>query len=295
MRGIALAPDPAAWPPPGASPWETADPARLWQANAFFLALIAIGLFVNLALLLRWHTRPVRWAARSRRLAARPVRVRDALALALLLLAGFLAAGALAALRRDMPPAAGVLLQSALFGATILLYLAIALRRRGAGLRRAFGVRPGAWGRDAAAGLVCYLAALPYVATFSLLYRLALQRAGHEIAPQPVLRLFAAEQPLALRVLLIGLAVVLAPLAEEVLFRGVAQPLAARRFGMPAAIVLVSVLFALLHRHPVTYAPLFVLAVAFSIGYLRTGSIVTPIVAHALFNAVNLAILHGLQ
>ncbi len=281
--------------PEGGGPWETVDPGRLGRAQAFYFALIAAGLAANLVLALRWQIRPVDWAARARRLAARPWQERDAFALLVLLAVGVPVAALLARLAGlDGTPGA-LPIQAAVLGGAVLVYAAVALRARGAGLRRGFGVRVATLGRDAGAGVVCYLAALPYLATFSLLYRLLLQRAGVEAAPQPILEVLAADHPPALRLLLFALAVGFVPVIEEALFRGIAQPLAARRLGMSLAVVLVAAVFALLHRHPVTFVPLFVLAVVLSVGYLRTGSLVTPTVAHALFNAVNLGVLVALR
>ena len=88
-------------------------------------------------------------------------------------------------------------------------------------------------------------------------------------------------------------AVVLAPVAEEFIFRGLLFPFI-RQLGFPRLAWLgVSALFALIHWDAATFAPLFVLALALTWLYNQTGNLLAPITAHALFNAVNLAVILG--
>jgi membrane protease YdiL (CAAX protease family) len=81
--------------------------------------------------------------------------------------------------------------------------------------------------------------------------------------------------------------VILAPLAEELLFRGILYP-ALKRAGFPRLSVwITSFLFAAIHVNVATFVPLFVLALTLVILYEYTGNLLAPIVAHALFNALN--------
>jgi len=85
-------------------------------------------------------------------------------------------------------------------------------------------------------------------------------------------------------------AVVLAPVAEEFIFRGVLFPFV-RQLGWPKlAWFGVSFLFALIHGSAAIFIPLFVLALALTWLYEKTGSLLAPIVVHSLFNAANLVI-----
>ena len=94
---------------------------------------------------------------------------------------------------------------------------------------------------------------------------------------------------------MLAMAVGVAPIFEEILFRGIALPLLARRWGVAPAVVAVSAFFAVIHLHVPSLVPLFIIAVSFSLGYLYTGSLLAPVVMHALFNGVNLWILAGLK
>ncbi len=94
-----------------------------------------------------------------------------------------------------------------------------------------------------------------------------------------------------------------APLVEEIIYRGCLQTAlrdalsdhtgAPTMRGRWIAIVLTSALFAGMHLgavDPHALAALFVLSVGFGIARERTGSVVAPIVMHALFNGVNVVV-----
>jgi membrane protease YdiL (CAAX protease family) len=87
-------------------------------------------------------------------------------------------------------------------------------------------------------------------------------------------------------------AIVLAPVAEEFIFRGMLFPFIKQRGFPKLAWVGVSALFALVHFNAGTFLPLFVLALALTWLYETTDNLLAPIVAHGLFNAANLVILY---
>jgi membrane protease YdiL (CAAX protease family) len=90
-----------------------------------------------------------------------------------------------------------------------------------------------------------------------------------------------------------AITIVLAPVAEEMLFRGILYP-AVKRAGFPrAAFWGTAVLFALVHENLVTFLPLVTLAIALTLLYERTDNLWAPIAAHATFNAMNFVILYS--
>lgn len=90
--------------------------------------------------------------------------------------------------------------------------------------------------------------------------------------------------PLAVRTFLLVAVVIIAPVMEELLFRGIlfAAVLKTRPFLFSA--LLSGTYFALIHFNAPSFLPLLALSVAFSAGYAATGSILTPIAMHVLFN-----------
>lgn len=89
--------------------------------------------------------------------------------------------------------------------------------------------------------------------------------------------------------LLISLAVVIvAPLAEEIFFRGFAfRGLTTKKGFWPSAI-LVSVVFAVIHIEPANIMPIFVLSLVLCWFQWRTSSVIPPIMGHATYNGVQI-------
>ncbi len=86
-------------------------------------------------------------------------------------------------------------------------------------------------------------------------------------------------------------AMVLAPVSEEFMFRGVLFPFV-KQLGYPKlAWFGVSFLFAVIHFNAPTLLPLFVFALVLTWLYQKTDCLLASIAAHSLFNTANLIIL----
>ena len=86
-------------------------------------------------------------------------------------------------------------------------------------------------------------------------------------------------------------AVVIAPVAEEFIFRGVLFRFI-KQCGLPrTAWIGVSLVFAFIHGNPPAFLSLFMLALVLTWLYEMTDSLLAPIFTHALFNAANLVLL----
>jgi hypothetical protein len=84
--------------------------------------------------------------------------------------------------------------------------------------------------------------------------------------------------------------VVLAPIAEEVFFRGVVFNAWLREGGRTYAYVGSAALFAVIHLTLVLIIPIFLLGLALAWIYQRTGSLLAPIAMHATVNGISVAI-----
>lgn len=139
-------------------------------------------------------------------------------------------------------------------------------------------------------GAATFLISLPLLLITSNVSEFIVKALGLPAERQSLIAMFAhADSPLLLTIMII-LAVIIAPLTEELVFRaGLFRYL---RGWAPrwVALGVSAVIFASLHVNWVTlegltsFAPLVVLAVMFGLAYERTGKIGTSIVAHALFN-----------
>ena len=86
------------------------------------------------------------------------------------------------------------------------------------------------------------------------------------------------------------LTVIVAPVAEEMLFRGILYP-AIKQAGFPRVAVWgTSGLFAAIHFNLTAFVPLFVLALLLIWLYEKTDNLLATIAAHSLFNTANLAL-----
>jgi membrane protease YdiL (CAAX protease family) len=86
-------------------------------------------------------------------------------------------------------------------------------------------------------------------------------------------------------------AIVLAPVVEEILFRGILYRFIKQRAPASFALWMSSLLFATIHANAVTFIPLTFFAITLVWTYEKTRTLLAPILAHALFNAVNFVML----
>jgi membrane protease YdiL (CAAX protease family) len=81
-----------------------------------------------------------------------------------------------------------------------------------------------------------------------------------------------------------------APVAEEIFFRGVAYNAWERERGPWVAVLGSAALFAAIHGSLFAAVPIFALGVTLALLYRRTGSLAATIAMHAGFNAISVAI-----
>ena len=89
--------------------------------------------------------------------------------------------------------------------------------------------------------------------------------------------------------LFVGMAVLVAPLVEETLFRGYLYPLFARSFGVAPAIVVTGVLFGLMHGAQLGWtwglvATLTLVGIVFTLVRARTGTVLASFLMHLGYN-----------
>jgi len=91
--------------------------------------------------------------------------------------------------------------------------------------------------------------------------------------------------------LFVGMAVLIAPLVEETLFRGYLYPLFARSFGVTPGIVLTGVLFGMMHGAQLGWtwglvAMLVLVGIVFTLVRARTGSVFASFLMHLGYNSL---------
>lgn len=179
----------------------------------------------------------------------------------------------------------GEIVPSALISLLLCILAYAIVRARGQGLR-ALGFAPGPHGTlgAAAIGVRFFLMGFPIYYGVNEMTGLLQQWAGVPRSMNPAAVAVLTTDSTAQLAAMIGFALVIAPLTEELILRGFMYPAFRARFGRVLATVLTATLFAVLH--PTTDMPaIFCLGVALTLAYERAGSLYGPLTTHAVFNA----------
>lgn len=89
------------------------------------------------------------------------------------------------------------------------------------------------------------------------------------------------------------LVAVVAPIVEELFFRGMLYPVLRRRWSAPVAIIVNGFLFALIHVIPILLPGLFFVGIVLAWVRERSGSVIPCIVIHALQNGTVLLVIYA--
>lgn len=159
------------------------------------------------------------------------------------------------------------------------------LKSRGRNLTRLFGLdRQPIW-KACGIGLLLTFAAFPIIVLGSLL------TGSFSSGPddlQELVKIFRGPGQGREKIAVVISAVLIAPLSEELFFRGLIYGVAKKYGGLAAALVFNAALFAFIHGSLPAFGGLFALAVCLTLAYEFSGSLYVPIAMHACFNATEL-------
>lgn len=190
----------------------------------------------------------------------------------------------LAGARLHLPVDAGLVI---VFGEAVLLLPAwyFTVHKYGASWAD-LGLRPF---RAGAVGLGCGLMLASVLINF--VYAIFLAQFGLQIQPEMEQIFSGTAFPLAL---LLGGAVV-APVVEEIFFRGFVFTGLRGQWGWPKAALASAGLFALAHVLPTSFLPIFILGLIFAFLFQASGSVWPAILMHMLTNTVALLLAYALS
>lgn len=140
-------------------------------------------------------------------------------------------------------------------------------------------------GRKLMSSSVMAIVSLPIMALLSFVAVLLAEEAG---VPGGSTIFSDPKGPLEVGALVLGIAII-APLAEELLFRGYLYDLLERRVGATPAVIVTAWLFALFHFSFVTFIPIFMMGLWMGHLRKRTGSILPSLVFHGSNNLLAIA------
>jgi len=186
----------------------------------------------------------------------------------------------------SQPTAMRALVGTLSFQGVTLLLLPPFLREHGEAFRNAFGFTVN-WKMAVLFGVLAACAFMPVGELLQMASSKFLSQLNMTPEVQPAVEAMKNSSALFDRIILAVVAILLAPLGEEILFRGILYP-TIKRYGFPRlALWGTSLLFAAIHVNLLTFVPLFLFAMVLGLLYQKTGNLLAPITAHAMFNVLN--------
>jgi uncharacterized protein len=169
-----------------------------------------------------------------------------------------------------------------------LFWIGFFLRQHHVHWKEAFGWRMTSPAKAVGCGFLAAALFLPVANGYGMLSQYVMDLAHWNPQEQVAVQVLKhPELTVAQKTVLGVIMVILAPLVEEALFRGILYP-AIKQAGWPRlALWGSSTLFALVHCNMVTFLPLLVFALLLVYLYESSQNLLVPVVAHALFNAAN--------
>ncbi len=150
-----------------------------------------------------------------------------------------------------------------------------------------FGFREGRWGRTLGLGALATVLAFPISLGLMWISQQVLDLFSIEPVSQRAVEILRTTPHLWQKVLLGFMALAMAPVWEELLFRGILYP-SLLQAGFPRlALWGTSVVFGVSHFNLPTFLPLSAFGFLLCLLYRNTGNLAAPMVTHCLFNTAN--------
>ena len=183
-------------------------------------------------------------------------------------------------------PTVNFIISFLLYGA-ILILVHIMVRRRGASWRTAFGLASPRRGSALFMAVGVTLMILPIAWGLGIISAVLMEKIHMTPVLQQSIQTLQNSPSVESRVYLAILAVIVAPITEEVMFRGILYPyirhLGYRRIAMLGT----AIVFGAIHFNMMHFVPLTFLGVVLAWLYETTDNLLAPIIAHGVFNLTN--------
>lgn len=157
------------------------------------------------------------------------------------------------------------------------------------------------WFIPAAVGLeMCLFIPFALISWFSLLVMTALQPIAPD-AMRSILKLSNALKEMLMNsdwsvfLIIAFAAVIVAPIVEEIVFRAVLFNFFSRRLGVLAGVIVTSLIFSVFHLNATSFIVLFLLGVVLQVLYIKTKSIYSCMLFHAVHNSVAILIMTSMK
>lgn len=140
-------------------------------------------------------------------------------------------------------------------------------------------------------GIKYYLIALPFIVFAGFIVNLI--SSYYNTAPdmQDVVKWMLEEKSLFVIICLVFFGIIVAPILEEILFRGFLQSALKNTFGSRYALVISASLFAVVHMDVFAFLQIFILGILLGYLYEKTQTLAASIFVHILHNSLTLIFL----
>ena len=132
-------------------------------------------------------------------------------------------------------------------------------------------------------GIKGWLTIVPFVLLVSLIMNSLI---NNQNGSNPLLEIVLNNNNYLSFILLFVTTTILAPLFEEIIFRGILLPTLSKDFGIILGIIVSAFIFALAHLSLGEMPPLFVLGIGLAITRIASGSLFSSVIMHSLWNGL---------
>ncbi len=165
----------------------------------------------------------------------------------------------------------------------IIVYFVIIKYRQG---WAALGLSMKNWLRGVFLGIAGYITILPLFLLIVLLITRVSGYFDYQPPVHPLVNIFFKEANPFILGGFIVLAALVAPVIEEIVFRGFIYSAVRKRAGVTLAIIVTSALFSLLHMSIFSFLPIFFLGIVLAYLYEKTGLLISSITLHVIHNSL---------
>ncbi len=147
------------------------------------------------------------------------------------------------------------------------------------------------WGQNVVEGIKKYLLALPFLILSGFLTNYICGVFGATPKQQEITKKIAEETSFQVLILMVVFGALIAPVIEELLFRGFLQTTLYKYLGRWKSIVISSFLFSAVHLNVYVILQIFILGLFLGYAFDKTRSLITTITIHAIHNSATFALL----
>lgn len=274
---------------------ENVNPILNYWLGLIILTIVGIGLIIDILIVSSyWGKWPKLF---KKNLAAVPWVFRDILRICsgliviyfIVNLIGYSILKFNAAIAEQLKPIVNIICSIGMYGAGVWFIIHFLRVNYRIGLN-SLGIKWFNWSRKSFKSGLFYLGFMPIMMLLTYIGLVLCNIFGIKPEPHPMVEILEKEKSLIFIYYIITTAVFIAPIFEEILFRGLFYQTLRKRLGFLKAAIISSCIFSLLHFNPSQFLPIMGLGTLFCFIFEYTGSLLPAIVLHIFNNGLFLGL-----